>query len=214
MADEEVAIGDWLRQDPSDPAAVAERYDAWAGSYDAELASWSYRAPAVVTRTVRERHPAAASVLDVGCGTGLVGRELRAAGFTGRLAGLDLSQASLDLAAEAGGYDALERADLQQPLPVEDDAYDAAVCVGVMTYLPEVEPFWSELARVVAPGGLVVVTQREDLWTTRGCQGVVDRMTDDGLWHLEDLTGPAPYLPEGYGDGAAVPCFYLTARVA
>ncbi|QIG43061.1 class I SAM-dependent methyltransferase [Nocardioides anomalus] len=212
MAGNDVPISDWLSADPSEPGAVAERYDAWAASYDDDLASWSYQAPVVVARTVRNRHPEAADVLDVGCGTGLVGRELRTQGYAGRLVGLDLSQASLDLAGEAGGYDALERTDLQRPLPVADDSADAAVCVGVMTYLPEVEAFWRELARVVRPGGLVVVTQREDLWHDRDCAGVVERLTADGLWHLEDLTGPAPYLPDGYGDGAAVPCYYLTAR--
>jgi methyltransferase-like protein 27 len=210
---EDVPIGDWLSADPSDPDAVAERYDAWAASYDRDLSDWSYQAPAVVARTVLERQAQAGAVLDVGCGTGLVGRELRAQGYAGRLVGLDLSRASLELARRAGGYDGLEVADLQQPLPVADDSVDAAVCVGVMTYLPQVEPFWRELARVVRPGGLVVVTQREDLWRDRDCAGVVRRMATDGLWRQEELTGPAPYLPDGYGGGEAVPCYYLTARV-
>ena len=54
-------------------------------------------------------------MLDVGCGTGLVGRALRARGYAGRIAGLDLSQASLEIAREGGAYDSLEQADLQQP---------------------------------------------------------------------------------------------------
>ncbi len=213
MVPEDVPIADWLGQDPSDPAAVAERYDAWAGSYDDDLASWSYRAPATVAEVVTTRRASAASVLDVGCGTGLVGRALRARGFAGRLVGLDLSQASLDLAADRGGYDHLEVADLQQRLPCEDGEFDAVVCVGVMTYLPEVEAFWRELARVARPDGVVVVTQREDLWHERGCQAVVDRLEAEGRWRPLDLTGPAPYLPEGYGGGAAVGCYYLTAVV-
>lgn len=215
MSADEAPIGDWLSQDPHDATAVAGRYDEWAGSYDDDLAAWSYQAPAVVVGTVLTRHPEAASVLDVGCGTGLVGRELRLRGYAGRLTGLDLSEASLELARETGAYDALERADLQQALAIEDHSVDAVVCVGVMTYLPDVEPFWRELARVVRPGGLVVVTQREDLWESRGCQAVVDRLTDEGRWVLEDLTGPAPYLPLGYGESAdsVVRCFYLTTRI-
>ena len=212
MADDTGSIGDWLSADPDDAQEVANRYDAWAQSYDDDLAAWDYRAPEVVARTVRTRHPEAASVLDVGCGTGLVGRTLRAHGFEGRLHGLDLSQASLDLARERGGYDALEQADLQQRLPVEDDSVDAVVCVGVMTYLPDVEAIWRELARATRPGGLVVVTQREDLWHDRHCQAVVDRLQADGVWAPVDLTGPAPYLPEGYGGGPAVGCYYLTAQ--
>jgi predicted TPR repeat methyltransferase len=153
-------------------------------------------------------------VLDVGCGTGLVGRALRDRGFAGRLVGLDISEQSLEKAREGGAYDALEAADLQQRLALEDDGVDAVVCVGVMTYLPEVEAVWREFARVARPGGVVVVTQREDLWTERACQAVVDQLQAEGVWAPLDVTGPAPYLPEGYGGGPAVGCYYLTARVS
>ena len=210
----DVPISDWLQQDPNDAQAVAERYDAWADSYDDDLVSWSYQAPTVVAETLVTQQPEAASVLDVGCGTGLVGRALRARGFTRRIVGIDLSQASLDLAQQRGAYDLLEQADLQQPLGFEDDGFDAVLCVGVMTYLPEVEAVWRELARVAAPGGVVVVTQREDLWHTRDCQAVVDRIEADGLWTALAVEGPAPYLPEGYGGTPAVGCYYLTARVS
>jgi len=211
VAPDDGSIGDWLSADPSDPGEVAETYDDWAASYDADLTSWDYRAPAVVADTVLARLPDASSVLDVGCGTGLVGRALRDRGFTGTLRGLDISEASLEVARSDGAYDELGRADLQQPLPVDDGTVDAVVCVGVMTYLPEVEVVWRELARV--SGGLVVVTQREDLWVDRGCQAVVDRLAAEGRWTPLDVTGPAPYLPDGYGGGPAVGCYYLTARV-
>jgi predicted TPR repeat methyltransferase len=214
MAPDDVPIADWLHEGTSDPRAVAERYDAWARSYDDDLAAWSYQAPARVAEAVVARHPTAGSVLDVGCGTGLVGRELRARGFAGRLLGLDLSAASLGIARESGGYDSLEEADLQQRLPLPDDAVDAVVCVGVMTYLPEVEAVWRELARVARPDGIVVVTQREDLWHERGCQGVVDRLRDEGVWTPLEVSGPDPYLPEGYGGTPAVGCYYLTALVS
>ena len=214
MAPDSGSIGDWLNQSSSEPGEVSGRYDEWATSYDADLASWSYQAPAVVAGTVLSRLPEASSVLDVGCGTGLVGRELRARGFSGRLVGLDLSAASLDVARESGAYDVLERADLQQPLALEDDTFDAVACVGVMTYLPDVSSAWREFARLARPGGLVVATQREDLWHERECQAVVDRMRDEGVLTSADVTGPAPYLPQGYGGTPEVSCYYLTAAVA
>jgi predicted TPR repeat methyltransferase len=214
MVPDEVPIGDWLHQGTSDPREVAGRYDEWAHSYDDDLASWSYQAPSVVAETVVTRHPAAGSALDVGCGTGLVGRALRARGFAGRILGLDISQASLELAQRSGAYDSLAQADLQRRLAVDDDSVDAVVCVGVMTYLPEVESVWRELARVARPQGVVVVTQREDLWHTRRCQDVVDRLQSDGVWTPLEITGPAAYLPQGYGGTPAVGCYYLTALVS
>jgi hypothetical protein len=83
-----------------------------------------------------------------------------------------------------------------------------------MTYLPKVEAVWRELARVARPQGVVVVTQREDLWSTRDCQSVVDRLQHEGVWTALDVAGPAPYLPDGYGGTPAVPCYYLTARAS
>jgi predicted TPR repeat methyltransferase len=213
MAPDSVPIGDWLHQGTSDAREVADRYDAWARSYDDDLASWSYQAPTVVADTVVTHLPEARSVLDVGCGTGLVGRALRARGFAGQLHGLDISRASLEIAQQVAAYDSLELADLQQRLPLDDDSADALVCAGVMTYLPDVEAAWREFARVVRPGGLVVVTQREDLWETRECPAVVDRLQAEGAWTPLDITGPAPYLPEGYGGTPAVGCYYLTALV-
>jgi SAM-dependent methyltransferase len=96
---------------------------------------------------------------------------------------------------------------------VQDDSVDALVCVGVMTYLPEVERVWREFARVARPGGLVVATQREDLWEPRDCRAVVDRLQAEGVWTPLEVTGPAPYLPDGYGGTPAVNCYYLTARI-
>jgi len=214
MAPDADPIADWLDQGTSDPREVADRYDAWAKAYDDDLASWSYQAPAVVADTVLSRLPEVASVLDVGCGTGLAGRALRERGFEGQLRGLDISQASLEIARQGGAYDAVEQADLQQRLPLDDDSVDAVVCVGVMTYLPEVEAVWREFARVARPGGLVVVTQREDLWHDRECPAVIARLEDEGVWTPLDVTGPSPYLPEGYGGTPAVSCYYLTARVS
>src|SRR3954454_9118827 len=178
----DAGIGDWLHQGTSDPHEVAGRYDEWAKSYDDDLESWSYQGPSVVADAVVSRQPDAGVVLDVGCGTGLVGRTLRARGFAGRLLGLDISDSSIEVARQSGAYDTVEHADLQQPLPFEDDAVDALVCVGVMTYLPEVEAVWRGVAGVVRPGGLVVVTQREDICPERNCQALVDRLRDQGAW--------------------------------
>lgn len=213
MGADETPLDDWLLAGSADPGAVADQYDEWAESYDDDLASWSYQAPAVVAEAVVTRVPDARSVLDVGCGTGLVGTALRARGCTGRIVGLDISQASLRIARRTGAYDALEPADLQQPLPVEDDDVDALVCAGVMTYLPDVEAVWREFARVVRPGGVVMVTQREDLWEPRRCQEVVDRLAAEAVWTPLDVTGPAPYLPRASGGLADLGCYYVLTRV-
>jgi predicted TPR repeat methyltransferase len=166
-----------------------------------------------VAETALTRLPDAGSILDVGCGTGMVGKALRAKGYEGQLLGLDISEASLRVAQETGVYDGLQKADLQQPLQVTADSVNVLVCVGVMTYLPEVEAVSREFARVVRRGGLVIFTIREDLWEPRDCQGVIDRLEADGVWTSLDVTGPAPYLPDATGGLAGQQAYYVTAQV-
>ena len=213
MATDEAPEDDWLLQGPADPHDVADHYDKWAESYDDDLVAWSYQAPEAVARTVVSREPNAGSLLDIGCGTGLVGKALRALGCSAMITGLDISQTSLRVADQTGAYDQLEAADLQQPLDIEDNAFDVLVCVGVMTYLPDVEAVWREFARVVRSGGLVVVTQREDLWEPRRCQEILDRLTTEGVWTPLEVSDPAPYLPEATGGLAELGGYYVTARI-
>jgi len=195
------------------PAAVADYYDRWADGYDADLGSWDYRAPKRAASLLRTYVPYARRVLDAGCGTGMAGAALRQAGFEGELHGIDISPASLDLAAEPGIYNDLKLADLQQPLDIDDNSYDALLCVGVMTYVPEIRQCWTEFCRVAAPGSVVVVTQREDHWRDRDCQGVITAMQAAATWEPLLVTDAEPYLPESPGDLGDLGVHYLVARV-
>lgn len=210
-ADSTVPDDSWLVRGDADPAGIADHYDRWAEAYDDDLVRWSYRAPEVAARAVLDASPHPDSLLDVGCGTGMVGAALRAGGYTGTLTGLDISEDSLARARHR--YDDVRVADLTRPLDLPDDAFGALTCVGVMTYLPDVEATWREFTRVVQPGGRIVMTQREDLWEPRACQDAVDRLAEEGRWSPIDIHGPAAYLPEADGALADLGCYYLTLQV-
>lgn len=204
----------WLASGIADASDVEAYYDGWAAAYDGDLAAWEYRAPSVVATLVTEHRPDANDVLDAGCGTGLAGRALRTNGYAGLLVGVDLSVASLGFAGGDGTYTALSRCDMQRPLPFADDSFDALMCVGVMTYVPDVEACWREFARIVRPAGIVVVTQREDVWHERDTADVVDRLEQDGTWRPVSVSGPEPYLP-GHDDFAdRIGVHYVSAFVS
>lgn len=146
----------------SDPSEIRGVYDSWAPAYDEDLAAWGYEAPAVSALYLRELAPRDATVLDVGCGTGLVGRALRRAGFDD-LVGIDFSVDSLAIAERRGAYRALRRVDLSAlPTTLPSAEYGALTCIGVLSYLPDVEAVCREFCRVVAPGAPLVLTQRAD----------------------------------------------------
>ena len=203
----------WLLAGPTAPAEVRHHYDEWSTEYDAALAGWGYDAPdRAAALVLAELASPAARILDAGCGTGLVGAALRARGAGGELLGIDLSERSLAIAAQRGVYDELAPADLHQSLPFEAGRFDAVTCVGVLTYVPDTEAIWRELARVVRPGGAVVFTQRSDVWAERGCSGLVDRLERDGTWVVRHLTPPVDYMPGNPEFGTAIGVRYCVAR--
>lgn len=98
-------------------------------------------------------------VLDVGCGSGVVTRQIaRRVGPRGWVVGLDPSRALLavaqDLAREAGLTDRMEfREGSALRLPFPDGSFDAVVCVTVLSHVTNGETAIPELARVLRPGG-------------------------------------------------------------
>lgn len=97
------------------------------------------------------------SVLDVGCGTGRLLETYAEAGAA--CSGIDMSQAMLAEARKLLG----DRADLRvgdaTDMPYNDDSFDLAVCSLMIHELdPDVQQHvLSEMARVVTPGGRVLV---------------------------------------------------------
>ena len=79
-------------------------YDAWAASYELEVAENGYATPGRCAAALAGvTDDLTAPVLDFGCGTGLSGLALKLAGFT-TIDGVDLSQEMLAVAAAKSVY--------------------------------------------------------------------------------------------------------------
>lgn len=209
MPEDEGSVADGkLRIAATDPVEVRALYDAWADRYEVDLDAWDYRTPADVAALLRGAQPDAARILDAGCGTGRVGRSLRATGFAS-IVGCDLSPNALEHASATGAYEALVEVDLQQlPTPFADGEFDALSCVGVLTYLPDTEATLREFFRVVRAGGTIAFSQREDVWGERGCRVLIDGLVSEGVCEALGISEPRPYLPksEELGDLGVVLC--------
>lgn len=205
MTEEKQGNPGWLAQGSTDSEEVAKYYDDWAEGYDASLMEWGYDAPIRAAELLSQRVSLSSRVLDAGCGTGLTGRALHRAGFK-RIDGMDISEHSLRLADRTGAYDHLFHHDLQQKLPLEDDTYDALQCIGVLTYIAEAAALLREFCRVVRRDGILLFSQRDDLYEARDFPAMLAAFEREGILEVLETTEPQPYLPhnEDFGDSTLV----------
>ena len=134
----------------------------------AELLDRSYQTPEIVNQRLRTLAALALvggeTVLDVGCGTGLLlEQEARAVGSDGRAEGIDFSDAMLEYARQrcAG----LGQVGLQQgsadTLPFEEAAFDALSCTQVLLYVENMDQALNEYYRVLKPRGRIAIIETD-----------------------------------------------------
>jgi ubiquinone/menaquinone biosynthesis C-methylase UbiE len=112
---------------------------------------------------LRRLQPTAAStILDAGCG--YCYHTVRLARSGAKITAVDFSEIALTAAREtidrAGITDqvSLRQADLTS-LPFHDASFDYVVSWGVLMHIPQLEKALSELARVLKPGGVLVLSE-------------------------------------------------------
>jgi predicted TPR repeat methyltransferase len=135
---------------------AAELYAGWASTYDDDVfGELGFTGSTRIAELLVDVLPHLDEpVVDLGCGTGAVGRRLAELGVT-TIDGVDLSPEMIAVAARTGAYRRLTVADLNA-LPTRDDAiYVASVSAGTFTsghVGPGVAPRLMELLR---PDGFV-----------------------------------------------------------
>ena len=132
---------------------VTDGYAEWAAVYDAPGNPVLFAEEPVVREMVA-RYPAG-DALDAACGTGRHAAHLASAGHT--VVGVDATLEMLEHARAKVPGARFETGDLTV-LPLSDGAVDLAVCSFALTHCADLGPPVSELARVVRPGGHVIIS--------------------------------------------------------
>jgi SAM-dependent methyltransferase len=168
-----------------------ELYDQWAAGYDADLLDGcGYRSPEIVATAFAERvSDRACRIIDLGCGTGLVGVALAARGFT-HMDGLDISTGMLEEARGKGVYENLFQGDLTASdgvTGIADGTYDAMLCANSFASGHVGPEHLDGLIRTVKPDGPMVLYINAVPFVEDGYPKAFKRLEDAGAWTVETL---------------------------
>lgn len=146
---------------------------------------------------VKQRSPS--RVLEIGCGTGVVTRGLSSSLPRGTsIVASDMNQPMLDHASGVGTRHAVEwrRADAMQ-LPFDDATFDAVVCQFAVMFFPDKLRAFSEVRRVLRPGGVFIFST----WDRIEENGFADTVTTAlASMFPEDPPRFLARTPHGYHD--------------
>ena len=126
-------------------------YDEFAGWYERERHLPYHRMLDDLEVELVARYATGKSVLEVGCGTGLILD--RVAQFAASARGIDLSGGMLARACTRGLSVAQASA---TALPIASESIDVAYSFKVLAHVPDITGALGEMARVVRPGGVVL----------------------------------------------------------
>lgn len=163
------------------PAEACAFYRRWASHYDRDVydrlkVTGTARIAALLGRHLSDR---SATIVDLGCGTGAAGAELKRLGFE-HIDGLDLSPEMLAVARSKAIYRHCLAADLLAPLAVADGAYEAAISAGTFTTGHVGAAALPEVVRIVRPQGLIACVVAHSFWQAGGFEAMLGGLNRAG----------------------------------
>jgi predicted TPR repeat methyltransferase len=169
-------IRGWLEAEPDNPVAkhllaayrgqqvpeqctgeyVELTFDGFANSFENIMGRLNYCGTQLVQEYLATlSFPAASlSVLDLGCGTGLVGEVLKP--YAHALVGVDLSQGMLDQAAAKHQYHQLHKSDITNFLLASSDQYDLITCMDTFIYIGRLDEVFALIYKKLKAGGMLL----------------------------------------------------------
>lgn len=148
-------------------AYVRDLFDQYAARFETHLVrDLAYCGPAILREAIVRacalagRETCFGAALDLGCGTGLMAREMRDA--CASIDGVDLAPAMAARARASGLYGAVEAGDMEAFVALRRDAsVDLVMAADVFVYCGDLAPVFAQSRRVLALGGLFAFTLQQ-----------------------------------------------------
>lgn len=154
-----IAVLSGVAPDQPDAAYVEKLFDNFADSFDDKLVNWlDYRAPQQVSAAARAALDGATAehAIDLGCGTGLLGPEVRK--LCARLDGVDLSSRMVEKARARGSYNTLIVGEIVATLQKRRGTYDLVLAADVLSYFGDLRLVFTAVHDALQDGGFFVAT--------------------------------------------------------
>tara|TARA_B100000686_G_C16550083_1_gene842078 strand:- start:125 stop:748 length:624 start_codon:yes stop_codon:yes gene_type:complete len=165
---------------------IMQHYDQWGNKYEQDMVDWNYTGPKETVNIFKKYFTSKSiKIFDAGCGTGLVGVELKKFGYV-NIDGADLSKKLLNLVPK-GIYKKLEQIDLNKSLNKKSNIYDAVLCVGTFTFGHVKPPALDELIRIIKNKGLICFTVNEGIYEEYGFDKKIKSLSDSKSWNVKEF---------------------------
>jgi predicted TPR repeat methyltransferase len=175
--DEAIALFEkWLLVEPANPVAlhllaayrgqqvpeqcsgqyIEQTFDTFANNFESVLGRLKYCGPQLAGHYLAGLNVPASSLrmLDLGCGTGMVGEAVKP--YAREITGVDLSQAMLDKSAAKQVYRQLHKLDIADFLSTSREQYDLITCMDTFIYIGRLDEVFTLIHQNLKPGGMLL----------------------------------------------------------
>lgn len=167
---------------------MSERSEYVAGVFDTlatDYANSRFAYPAAVARRLREASPAGQSIVDCGCGPGLLTKSLLGEFFT--VCAVDLSGSMLRTAKTRGGAGRLLAIRGRgEELPIQNDSVGCVVCSQSLHWMDEPSVL-RESRRVLTTNGTFAITYQVGMPDDAPCERIYQSELEQAFGSFSDL---------------------------
>ena len=173
-------------------------YKNWASNYESDVINLAGYVGHLITSDLLLNYlrNTESTVLDAGCGTGLVGEILYKNNFR-NIDGVDFSQEMLNIAHQKNIYQSLKLVDLTKKLVYENNSFDAVICAGTFTCGHVGPEALREMVRITKQGGYICFTVRKQEWEASPYLQIMNDLEKNESWSKLELLTKKYNVKEG-----------------
>ena len=188
--------------DKNDPKGTCEKYSINAANYEKDTKFLGYPTPQRLAEIAFEmfqgKDSKDMSVLDAGCGTGLVAEYLKNCGFNGSIDGFDGAEGMVELARKKNIFRRLETIFMvkgKESIDFLSNSYDSVTACGFFGNGRIHPSAFGEFLRVTKPGGFIVfsIGKNQPEEYLKELKDISKELEEKGVWKEVRVT-EAGYL--------------------